>query len=1197
MRGMLINLLAGFFLFFFNGKFLQAGEETGKSVPSSLQKTSAAQPSQTLSNINNWQLWIKSNGESGRNPITGGAGGIYPRGTVSTIFADGFTWGGIVRNDTMHSDLAPYRVGGSTYISGGQPGWIATPGDDFNLPQAVSPDNPRARVYRIRWDYKNIPIDELLSDAAELFYSGDVSKVTKADIDAIRRQYETDWDEWPVDLGAPFTDKNNNNRWEPGIDVPGIQNADQVTWLVYNDLDAILTENFLGSPPIGLEAQITQWTYKAPNAWGQAVFRRLRLINKSNFVVDSMYLGQWADPDLGNYGDDLAGCDSLLGMGFVYNSQAKDSQYDRFELAPASAGYVLLQGPVVESPGDTALFNFRTLPNHKNLPVSSLIFIPPPIGDPPLGGYHQTRSWYNQLRGFLPINDVVNPRPYIHRDGPLAGRPTKFPLNGDPLTGEGDIDGRGNNFRASDRRIMLNCGPFTMQPGDTQEVVTALVGDIDPEGDHISSFVKMRENVRIIKAHYGNPAGLPQVHAVLTEPGETRTDLFIRIDLSTFEEVSGCEAEFQPEFGSEPGFNLTLYDDGTHGDSAAGDGIWANTIGVENRKYAFKGDLKFQTAGRQTQFSEMFNGLCLRPSPELIDLRLTWENGQQDGRLNRREQGHIAFRFRNRDGVNAIDGLELTKLNAPFFNQRALIRQRIPPSAEVISDSLFLVTEGAINSDSVTLTYRLEFDRHYLTTATTFPVTQWLPHPLWQDTLQTIRVSGLPHKVTAIVSDPDKLTGQSYAITFFEDQNSGNLHWQLIDRTSSEIKFAGGKITGAINYPHPVVDGIRFEVRNDEPGFLNFQTIANFAGPLVPPDGAAADFQGFPSARPSDVQQATADGRWMIHHDNNFQVSYESFATRISEFSGGADNDPGLHHLLPDDYEIRFTETGGKGFFAWSTGTVEAIPFEIWNIGNVDDPGDDRRCFPWIKDQRDAPSRREFGVFNLWNVDHGASSATNDPLTDGIFWLEPIGSDDTGEAGYQRLASAHENNPGAASVAELWKNRNEDVWQSGPSFTRMVLVNWNGGDVYDPDFPENVNQLLPETGTVFRIITSKPLTVGDTLLLTAPGRPDGLIDGNFVDNFRLDQNFPNPFNNETVIPFTIEREAKVSLEIFNILGQRVKAEVIERMEVGEHSFRWNGRDQSGVPVSSGIYFYRITLTPFSERSQQFIDWRKMVLVK
>ena len=51
-------------------------------------------------------------------------------------------------------------------------------------------------------------------------------------------QYALDWQEWPVDLGAPYVDVNENGFWDgPEIDTPGLLSADQVIWYVYNDCD------------------------------------------------------------------------------------------------------------------------------------------------------------------------------------------------------------------------------------------------------------------------------------------------------------------------------------------------------------------------------------------------------------------------------------------------------------------------------------------------------------------------------------------------------------------------------------------------------------------------------------------------------------------------------------------------------------------------------------------------------------------------------------------------------------------------------------------------------------------------------------------------------------------------------------------------------------------------------------------------
>jgi hypothetical protein len=75
--------------------------------------------------------------------------------------------------------------------------------------------------------------------------------------------------------------------------------------------------------------------------------------------------------------------------------------------------------------------------------------------------------------------------------------------------------------------------------------------------------------------------------------------------------------------------------------------------------------------------------------------------------------------------------------------------------------------------------------------------------------------------------------------------------------------------------------------------------------------------------------------------------------------------------------------------------------------------------------------------------------------------------------------------------------------------------------------------------------------------------------------FELEQNYPNPFNSETIIKFSLQRPADVTLTIFNVLGQRVRRLAQERMSAGPHSVAWDGKDEKGSDVSSGVYFYQI----------------------
>jgi hypothetical protein len=90
--------------------------------------------------------------------------------------------------------------------------------------------------------------------------------------------------------------------------------------------------------------------------------------------------------------------------------------------------------------------------------------------------------------------------------------------------------------------------------------------------------------------------------------------------------------------------------------------------------------------------------------------------------------------------------------------------------------------------------------------------------------------------------------------------------------------------------------------------------------------------------------------------------------------------------------------------------------------------------------------------------------------------------------------------------------------------------------------------------------------------------------------FALLQNFPNPFNPETTISYNLSESGDVSLQIYNVVGQVVRTLVAERQSAGRYEVRWTGSDDRGVPVSSGIYFYKIT----AGKNQ---DVRKLMLLK
>ena len=94
--------------------------------------------------------------------------------------------------------------------------------------------------------------------------------------------------------------------------------------------------------------------------------------------------------------------------------------------------------------------------------------------------------------------------------------------------------------------------------------------------------------------------------------------------------------------------------------------------------------------------------------------------------------------------------------------------------------------------------------------------------------------------------------------------------------------------------------------------------------------------------------------------------------------------------------------------------------------------------------------------------------------------------------------------------------------------------------------------------------------------------------------FSLGANYPNPFNPSTTIPFTVplglRGSALVAVEVYDLLGQRVKVLLEESMKPGYYRAEWDGLDSSGHPMGSGVYFCRV-------RVGEQVQVRKLALVK
>ncbi|MFQ5599621.1 MAG: FlgD immunoglobulin-like domain containing protein, partial [Candidatus Krumholzibacteriia bacterium] len=94
-----------------------------------------------------------------------------------------------------------------------------------------------------------------------------------------------------------------------------------------------------------------------------------------------------------------------------------------------------------------------------------------------------------------------------------------------------------------------------------------------------------------------------------------------------------------------------------------------------------------------------------------------------------------------------------------------------------------------------------------------------------------------------------------------------------------------------------------------------------------------------------------------------------------------------------------------------------------------------------------------------------------------------------------------------------------------------------------------------------------------------------------VYSTRLDQNRPNPFNPRTSLRFALESPDHVTLAIYDVLGRRVRTLIDDVLGAGPHVDFWDGLDERGVQVASGVYLYKLTT------GSGFGQSRKMVLLR
>lgn len=231
--------------------------------------------------------------------------------------------------------------------------------------------------------------------------------------------------------------------------------ADQMIWWMFNDKGNVHTET--GGEAIGLEIGALAFAFATNDEVNNMTFYKYSIDNKSTQALDSVYFGQWVDPDLGEFGDDFVGCVPEEGLGIVYNGDAVDGEYGD---APPMLGVDFFEGPKE--------FNDVT-GEFEELGMSAFVFY---NNDFSITGNPENAShFYGYLAGVWKDQAAFTcggngrggdePCAYMFPDDPTLPLPAWSECSADQ--------------EPADRRFLQSSGAFRLEPGAQNNIIVGAV--------------------------------------------------------------------------------------------------------------------------------------------------------------------------------------------------------------------------------------------------------------------------------------------------------------------------------------------------------------------------------------------------------------------------------------------------------------------------------------------------------------------------------------------------------------------------------------------------------------------------------------------------------------------------------------------------------------------------------------------------
>ena len=1142
-----------------------AGDPGKATNPAAVSKTTSDDVYHPVL-INKIFSYYGNNGDGAYNPYSSDNEGLeWQKGdNKHVVYEEGIVWG-CYQAGTL-------KTGGSMYRKALQAGPIISRGTNSTPPVADNPTNPTNGIYRVRPDIPPIPG---VTDPADPRAAGELSIIQNSEVPFIGRyesvpaaqilqQYWLDWQNWPAAQGAPFTDVDHNGAYDPAVDVPGVPLSDQTLWYVANDLDSIRTLNLSGSKPIGLEMQKTIWAYNLGGALAQTVYSRTRILNKSGVPLDSMFIMQWVDPDIGDAADDFAGCDTLMNLGYAYNGNTVDAIYGS---APPAVGYRLLQGPIVAgTAGDTAMFGDAYRPGFKNLPMSAFVSYSTcacATSDPVQG-----QGGDIQLYRLMNSTSAYSGAPFID---PTTNQITRFVLPGDPVKATdgsaGWVDGMAG-LSPSDKRFCVISGPFPMARNDTQEVVVATIAG--QGADRFSSITALKDAARVVGAAFKRLGReLPPVFAYsIAHSGDNATVTF-RADAQKVN-ATAVTVNLKTYTDSIVG-SVALLDDGLHGDGAAGDGIFGGSVQITQQPSGLIAEAVVSYPdGLVMQWPRVLENIATAKIA-ISAYSVVSDNINNDGIVNPGENIRYGYSLTNESSLSFID-LSITA-NPVSYPVASIVIPMLPGNA----------TQPLVYDARNPYSYQ-EFNVPPQYTDSTFSVELLVSDPnhnVWRDTLvfpvQPIhsrvyhspltRIAGtVPGDFDIMVVDSSKVKNHVYVIRGAE-LNEGVSGYSVKDSSTGVILIENHALPDSLGHTSPIVDGFKILLGSVSTktgmqqwsipqGVRQFSPVGGYPG---------LGLEGFSSAYDPSSYDI---GRGTIGMAGHF--AYCGVATTLTK--------PSQYHT------VLLKLAAVDNVSLWDPRTTwrdDNISYGYRYLrGSVADPFDSTFA-PWIINKGPGLPYQDFNrsvPFSAWDME------TTPPTRLAVGMME-------------------NNAVGGKVDGRYWPGNTMDDNRVAGEICLIFSTPYS--DTPDPTLQVNlINTATPIMWVMTCARRSEtPWLEGDQFQITAYHQPTSadvwtfnpsivlaVQKANSPSAFALSQNYPNPFNPTTYIRYTIagvrgqtSGVSEVRLAVYDILGRQVAELMHERQAPGIYKVRFDG-----ARLASGVYFYRLQVGSFSQTKSMIL---------